>query len=143
MDDNQKNIESLKEDFKGELNKKTEETNKIIASLKEDTQELSKKIDDSIEDSNKKIEIISQRLEDSHEKLNAKIGEEITEVRREVSEISERCEENQQEIQRAKETLQTRVNNIEESHLNKFEISVSYTHLDVYKRQPFLSSART
>ena len=83
--------------------------------MKEDTQELSKKIDDSIEDSNKKIEIISQRLEDSHEKLNTKIGEEITEVRREVSEIGERCEENQQEIQRTK--------------------AVSYTHLDVYKRQ--------
>ena len=60
-------IRDRKEDFKGELNKKTEETNKIIASLKEDTQELSKK-----------IEIISQRLVDNHEKLNTKIGEEIT-----------------------------------------------------------------
>ena len=143
MDDSQKNIESLKE----ETNKNVESLNKNIESLKEDLQksmveqltknkeELSKKIDDSIVDSNKKTELISQRIEENNEKLNTKIEEEITWVRREITEVHERCELNQQELQQAKENLHTRINTIEENHLNKFEL--------IAKKQEDLTQAQT
>ena len=123
-----------------------EETNKNIESLKEDTRELSKKIDDSIEDSNKNMELlnkkmeentemISKRMEENNEKINTKIEEEITGVRREISKVHERCELNSQEIQQAKEDIHTRMNYIEENNSTKFE--------SIKKKQEDLTRAQT
>ena len=107
----------------------------MVEQLTKNKEELSKKIDDSIEDSNKKMELISQRIEENNEKLNTKIEEEITGVRREISEVHERFELNNQELQQAKENLHTRINNIEESHSSKFEL--------ITKNQEDLTQAQT
>ena len=57
-------------------------------------------------------------MEEGSEKINTRVDVEITVVREEITEVNKRCEQHDQELKRTRE-------------------AVSYTHLDVYKRQLF------
>ena len=82
--------------------------------------------------------------------LYTSIDVEIAVVREEIVETNKRCEQHDQDLQRTRDEVDSRLNTMEEvtearieslKRTNQDEIkrvrldAVSYTHLDVYKRQ--------
>ena len=56
--------------------------------------------------------IMEETLNKNNEKINTKIDTEITVVRREIAEVHERCEKHSQDLQRTREEIDGRINNI-------------------------------
>ena len=87
-------------------------------SNKEFNEELSGKIDctnKKMDDTNKKIDELKQDRQRNMEVLNEKI-EEMTEVKKEISEINEKWKQTSNKLQQTKESINTRVNNLEEAN---------------------------